>query len=68
MKEAIPDAKPIILEGDPVKSVQAWNMMDGKIEWSAINDIAEYLEVVDIEFFIDGLLLIKEYMAASADG
>lgn len=68
MKEAIPDAKPIVLDGDPAKSVQAWNMMDGKIEWSAVNDIAEYLEVVDIEFFIDGLLLIKEYMAASADG
>jgi len=35
-------------------------MMDGEIQWGNLNDIAEYLEVQDVEKFIDGLLLLKE--------
>lgn len=39
----------------------AWNLMDGQLMWPSLNDIAEYLEVVNVELFIDTLLMIKEH-------
>jgi len=39
----------------------AWNMMGGQIAWPSVNDIAEYLDVQDAEFFVDGLLILQEY-------
>jgi len=43
------------------KSLQAFNMMDQEIDWSALDAITEYLEVKEIDLFIDSLLIFKEY-------
>lgn len=39
----------------------AWNLLAGKVDFSQLNDIAEYLQVADIEAFIDGLLTLKNH-------
>lgn len=44
-----------------VKSQQAFNLMEGKIDWAALDAITEYLEVKEIELFIDSLLILKVY-------
>lgn len=36
-------------------------MMDQEINWSALDAITEYLEVKEIDLFIDSLLIFKEY-------
>lgn len=35
--------------------------MEGEVDFSQIDGVAEYLQVVDIELFIDGLLLLKQH-------
>ena len=35
--------------------------MGGKIDFSQLEGIAEYLQIVDVELFIDGLLILKRY-------
>ncbi len=35
--------------------------MGGKVNWNAMNDIAEYLEVTDAELFIDALMVLQEH-------
>lgn len=61
LKEEVPGIEPVYLYGDQALVIQAWNMMEGKIIWPSLNDIAEYLEVADTEIFIDGLLLLQEH-------
>ena len=61
LKNELPGTVSKELDGDESRAVQAWNLMDGQVIWPSINDIAEYLEVVNIELFIDALLLIKEH-------
>ena len=34
--------------------------MGGELNWNALNDVSEYLEVVDIEQFIDALTVLQE--------
>ena len=35
--------------------------MNGSIQWDALGFISEYLEIEDIELFIDDLLVLQEY-------
>ena len=60
----IAGVKPVEIEGDQARAVQAWNLMGGEIVWPSINDISEYLEVEDIELFIDGLVVLLEHSRA----
>lgn len=43
------------------KVVYAFNLLKGNVDFSQLNDITEYLQVVDIEVFIDGLLTLKQH-------
>lgn len=36
-------------------------MLSGKVDFSQLNDIAEYLQVVDCELFVDGLMVLKKH-------
>mgnify|MGYP000743019068 CR=1 FL=1 len=38
--------------------------MGGEIKWDSLSGISEYLEVDDIELFIDGLVVLQEYNRA----
>lgn len=38
----------------------AWGMLNGTLDWGALNDIAEYLQVEDAELFVDGLMLLED--------
>ena len=35
--------------------------MECKIDWAALDAITEYLEVKEIDLFIDSLMIFKEY-------
>lgn len=35
--------------------------MDKKLDFGQLSDVAEYLEVTDIELFIDSLIVLKRY-------
>ena len=43
------------------KVIYAFNLLKGNVDFSQLNDITEYLQVVDIEVFIDGLLTLKQH-------
>ena len=43
------------------KVVYAFNLLKGNVDFSQLDDITEYLQVVDIEVFIDGLLTLKQH-------
>lgn len=49
------------LSTDQERVISAWNILEGKVDFSQIEGVAEYLQVVDIELFIDGLLLLKQH-------
>jgi len=34
--------------------------MGGEIKWESLNDVAEYLEIMDMELFIDCLTVLLE--------
>ena len=53
--------KSVELDPEQSKMVAAWNILDGKIDFLQINEVAEYLQVVDIELLIDGLLILKKH-------
>ena len=36
-------------------------MLGGKVDFSQLNDMAEYLQVSDCELFIDGLMVLKKH-------
>jgi len=40
--------------------------MGGELNWNALNDVAEYLEIRndEIELFIDNLIALKDYQAS----
>ena len=41
--------------------IEAWNILGGKIDFLQINEVAEYLQIDDIELLIDGLLILKKH-------
>ena len=43
------------------KVIYAFNLLKGNVDFSQLDDITEYLQVVDIEVFIDGLLTLKQH-------
>jgi hypothetical protein len=49
------------LNTEQTKMVETWNILGGKIDFLQINEIAEYLQVDDIELLIDGLLILKKH-------
>ena len=38
-----------------------WNLMGCAMDFNQIGDVAEYLQVDDIELFIDSLVVLKTY-------
>lgn len=46
-----------------VFAVRAWNMMGGKIEWTALEIVAEIIGITDIEQLLAQLEQIREYGA-----
>lgn len=59
----IPGAQPVELEEFQRKSLAGFNLLGGEINWQAVEDVAEYLEINDIELFIDNLITLKDYQA-----
>ena len=43
------------------KVIYAFNLLKGNVDFSQLDDITEYLQVVDVEVFIDGLLTLKQH-------
>ena len=43
------------------KAVFGWNLMGCAMDFGKIGDVAEYLQVDDIELFIDSLVVLKTY-------
>lgn len=41
--------------------IRAWNMMDGGIDYSALEFIATFLNVNDMDILMSGLFQIKAY-------
>jgi len=54
------------LQGIQAVSVHAFNVMGGELDWKAMDDVAEYLEIRndEIELFIDNLIALKDYQAS----
>lgn len=48
-------------------AVQAWNLMDGSIDWAGLPVIAEMYGVVDIESMIARLGAIRVHVRRKAD-
>lgn len=61
MKKYVPSAEPIYLDSFGADIVTAWNMMSSKMDWQALDAIIEFMQVVDVEMFIDGLLILHDY-------
>jgi len=38
--------------------------LGGELNWNALEGVAEYLEIVDYELFIDNLVKLREYQAS----
>lgn len=53
--------EPVELSIQNQKIAYAYNLLKGNVDFSQLDDITEYLQVEDIEFFIDGLLLLKQH-------
>jgi len=53
--------KSVDLNDEQSKAVAAWNLLDGKLDFTQIDGIAEYLHVTDIELLIDGILILKKH-------
>ena len=53
--------KSVELDSEQSKMVAAWNILDGKIDFLQINEVAEYLQIEDVELLIDGLLILKKH-------
>ena len=49
------------LNTEQSKMIEAWNILGGKIDFLQINEVAEYLQIDDIELLIDGLLILKKH-------
>lgn len=43
-------------------ALEAWRMMEDRINWSAIPVIVQLLGIIDVERFVDGLTVIREYV------
>ena len=59
--KVIKGVEPAKLNSIQEKSLQAFNIMECKIDWAALDAITEYLEVKEIDLFIDSLMIFKEY-------
>jgi hypothetical protein len=42
-------------------AIEAWNLMDGQIDWQAVPLIAEILGVDDLELFLKEIVLIRDF-------
>jgi len=40
-------------------------LLGGELNWQSVDDVAEYLEISDIELFIDNLITLKDYQQAN---
>lgn len=49
------------LDSEQSKAVAAWNILDGKLDFTQLDGVAEYLYVKDVELLIDGLLILKKH-------
>ena len=49
------------LSTDQERVISAWNILGGNVDFAQLDSIAEYLQVNDVELFIDGLLLLKQH-------
>jgi len=59
----IQGAQPVELGEFQKKSLAGFNLLGGELNWQAVDDVAEYLEISDIELFIDNLITLKDYQA-----
>lgn len=67
--ENVPNAQPVVLEGLQAKSVHAFNIMGGKLDWGAIESVTAYLDIrnEELELFIDNLVHFQEFQARKHD-
>ena len=47
-------------------AIRAWNMMDGQINWSALEPVSELLGINDIERLVAQLEAIREHGRAKS--
>ena len=57
-------APKVELPEEGVQVLRIWNLMKGKIDWAALDDIAAYVNVKDIELTIDLLLIFQDQVEA----
>ena len=56
-------SKNIELTQTNIIAFQVWQLMDDKMDWIALNSIAEYKEITDVDSVISSLLVIKDFIA-----
>lgn len=49
------------------QAITAWNLMGGRIEWTALDTIAAVLDVDDVDLMVRGLLQIREWTDAARE-
>jgi len=47
--------------------MKAWGIMGGQIDWAAIPLISETIGIIDIEKFINQLVIIREFQRENHD-
>lgn len=60
----IPGAKPVEVDEIQSKSILGFNLLGGELDWNALEAVAEYLEIKEIDLFIDNLIQLREYQAS----
>ena len=57
-------APKVELPEEGIQVLRIWNLMKGKIDWAALDDIAAYVNVKDIELTIELLLIFQDQVEA----